>query len=810
MHYKIKIFILLTLFATRVSAQNEISGKITDRNKEPLAGVTIALLNYRDSLYISGTSSNSEGIFSIKNVSAGNYLLSFSMIGYRKQIIEIQINNNLSKRISDVVLEEDIYLLSTVTVEGKQSPVRFEEGKIIIHLASTILGSQGTLFDALKNLPEVFIKEDGSITLNGQSGVNVLINGKMTPLSGENLANLLKSMPASSVDNIELITNPSAQYDASGKAGLINIKLMKSLFGGTSGAFNANYQQGKRGKGYIGGRFAFQNEKLALSTTYYRYQGRKKNTVDIVREYPLENDEFFLMVQHNKTEYQDANNYFRIGMDYDITKNITANCYFYGTLNNRITPQDNWTDFSVSPAFIPDSTLYTLSKTDNNQKTYAGGIFSEYKDDSKKEMNISADFFFHNNQTSMDMNSRMEELPNNLAEYDSMTGFLPSKINLFATQGNFSTPTWKHSILKAGFKSSWVQIENTTDYRTKQDDNWQPDLSSNNQNKYSENINALYLQWEAKINKWSLNTGLRMENTRISGSHFPDDPVQRDSSYNQNYTNLFPNIMLQYDFLDDKNILSLIYNKRITRPNYRDLLPFNQIWDKYTIATGNPNLKAELRNQLSLTHIYRRNYQTSFIMFSTKEAIAQNYRVEENNTVYVFPDNISSMFGCGFQFYAQNFIRSKRWQQGINIAAFRMNSRWIESGDRKTSSAYSFNFNTNHQFLFGAGWSAEIHGSYNAKTVVAQTTILPFGVVNIGIRKNILKDNASIQLYAEDIFLTNYESLLIDIKAVRSRATTINDSKNIGIAFSYNFKHGKQKRKISQERNIDESKRVNL
>ena len=719
----------------------------------------------------------------------------------------------LSATTDSLLLNQDSLFvnLPTVTIEGRQSAVRFEAGKTVINLASSVLGSQGTIFDVLKNLPGIFIKEDGSISLYGQSGANVLINDKMTYLSGENLVNLLKSMPALSVDKIELITNPSARYDASGKAGLINIKLMKNLYLGTSGSFDANYQQGKQGKGYMGGRFAFQNDKLALSATYYRYKGNQKNTLTIFRGYPMENNEILLMNQLNHTKYEDVNNYFRISLDYDIMKNITSNFYFYSTLNNRVTPQNNRTEFSLSPVLTMDSILYTLSKSDVNQKTYAGGIFSEYKDDSKKEINISADFLFYNNPTSLNMSSRMEQLANSLTKIDSLTGYLPGKIGMLALQGNFSIPIQNHSVLKTGVKSSWVEIDNKTDYKNKQDGvDWQADLSSNNQNVYNENINAAYLQWEAKVSRWSLNAGIRLENTRINASYRPDDPVKPDSSFTQNYTNLFPNLMLQYNFGDNRNILSLIYSKRITRPNYRDMLPFDQIWDKYTIACGNSNLKAEMTNQLTFTHIYRKIYRTSFILINTKNAFAQNYRVEDNNVVYVFPDNISSLFGYGIQFGAQNFIRLRWWQQWINIAAFRANSSWIESGEQRKNKVNSFNFNTNHQFLFGKGWSAEINGSYNAKMTLAKTTKLPFGVVNMGIRKKILKDKASIRIYAEDLFLTNYERLSIEFNGIKSSAKTVSDSRTIGVSFSYYFKQGEQKRNISQERKMDESKRLNL
>jgi hypothetical protein len=193
-----------------------------------------------------------------------------------------------------------------------------------------------------------------------------------------------------------------------------------------------------------------------------------------------------------------------------------------------------------------------------------------------------------------------------------------------------------------------------------------------------------------------------------------------------------------------------------------------------------------------------------------KGAIYQNYRVEGGNTVYVFPDNIASRFGYGIRLDAQNFIPVKWWQSGINISLIQANSSWVIFDEKKKTGLFTVNLNSNHQFQFGKGWGAEIYGFYNGKMQIAETTVLPFGGLFLGIRKKIFHDKASVRIFAEDIFLTQYEKLLIDFITFTARTFSINDSRTIGITFTYNFKHGEQKRKIIQERSMDESKRVNL
>lgn len=808
MHKKITCTLITLLIPfLSILAQTEISGKIYDPGKIELEGVNIALMNARDSSYVTGRISNYDGLFSITGISSGKYILSFSMMGYKKQYTSVEVNKNQKLNLNATFMEEDTHLLSTVTIEGKQDIVRLEADKTIVNVASSILGSQGTAYDALRSSPGVFVKEDGSVILNGQTGAIILINGRTTYLTGENLTNLLKSMPASSIDKIELITTPSARYDASGKSGLINIKLQKNPSVGISGSINASYFYGEHGRGRIGGRFSFQNDKFSISANASHYQGNWENTLTILRQYSSQYHPkrvIYSMHQSNYTRYKDIYDYFRVNFDYNLSEKMIIGGYSSGTGMNRGKPINNYTTFSGLEQ-IKDSVLHTVSADDIEQKTFTAGTFIEYKDNSKREADLTFDYLYFDHSEELDMISSLDTQ----TKEDKLRGDLTGTIRMFSMQGNTSIPLEKDLTLKAGIKSTWVSVDNETDYSTIANSSWIGELSSNNRNEYSENINAIYGQLETKIKKININAGIRLENTIIKNSYYPSAP-EENSSYQENYTNLFPYITMSYTFPDENNNISLLYNKRITRPNYRDMLPFNQVWDKYTMSRGNPNLKSGLTDNLEFVHIFKQMFRTTLFFFNTKKAISQSYLSEGNNMIVVFPDNITSLSNYGIRFSTQKLFDLKWWQPTINAAFFRMDSKWNEDGEEKKKGLYTTSLSLNNQFIFGKGWSAEIYGFYNGKVSVAQTNIKPFGGVSLSIQKKIMKDNANIKLFMEDLFKTNHEDLIISYNNLYSETSSRNDSRIIGISFSYNFKSGNQKIKNIRERSIDESKRINL
>lgn len=342
------ILVVLLIQSISVSAQSVISGRIIDKDSIPMAGATILLLNHTDSNYITGTISNLYGRFEILNLNPDNYILSFSMMGFRKVNIPQQVGQNTKIELGDIVLEEDSYLLSTVTVTDKRPPVKVEPGKMTINLSSALLSTDGNILDALRKLPGVIIQNDGAIILNGKSGANVLIDDKVTYLSGENLINYLRSIPANSVENIELISQPSSKYDASGSSGIINIQKRRIKEQGIHLVVSSGLERGKRTRGNENLTLNFRHNKLNMYADYSYYWGKdfidmsfSGHYLDPATSKPLELRKNFV----RDIERQYRGHYIKTRVDYDLSDKIIAGTYFafelFETIEKQLSCEDN-------------------------------------------------------------------------------------------------------------------------------------------------------------------------------------------------------------------------------------------------------------------------------------------------------------------------------------------------------------------------------------------------------------------------------------------------------------------------------------
>jgi len=809
---KINLITLLLICSAEILAQSapktysNIIGNITDSKSNPLESATVLLLSSNDSSFIKGTASNQQGRFEIKAVKQGKYLLNVTLLGYKKYLVPVVVLKEKIISLPILALEEDVHTLEAVTIVGKKQAVELETGKTIINLASAVLGSQGNTLDALKNIPGVLIKEDGSILLNGMEGANILINGKPTYLSGENLLNLLRSMPAISIGKIELITNPTAQFDAAGKSGLINIQTRSIKLQGITLNLNSGYEQAKFGRGYAGGRFTFQNSKLTIFTDYNHYQGDKNIKLDILRERDIDHGN---VMQYTLRKLEEKTDYFRVGADYDITDKISAGIYTTGNLYKLTWPGSTKSEFGMygRPA---DSILYTTNTNITNQHSYSGGVNLGYKDQKKREADLSLDYLIFNQGVDMIMHSKMQRAALQTMSQDTLKGDFNGDITMLSLQGNFVHPLSKKSLFRAGGKLTNVNIHNQVLYTYPVNSAWEADNELSKRYTYKEQINAAYVQIETHIGAIGLQTGIRMENTHISGTQSTYEPFNEPYSYKNSYTDLFPNLTLLYSFPDNEKSLALLYNRRIKRPTFSDLSPFNYLWDEYTVSQGNPNLKAEYTDNIELVLGYRKSYRATLFISQTSDAIVQSIRGLDNGKILIYPENMALNTRLGIRLEGGNLVRLPWWRLNAQGNFHYASYSWKEDGVDKKSRRFTPSVGINSQFTFPKGWSAEISGFYNGWMVGGQALIHPILTVNTGIQKKVWKEKATIRLFVNDIFFSNRDKMKLSVGCIKGWSNQRHDLTCIGLSVSFNFKHGDQKKKSLRETSIDESKRINL
>ncbi|MCC8153649.1 MAG: TonB-dependent receptor [Tannerellaceae bacterium] len=350
-----KMYILIQglLLSISLSAQSVLSGKVTNTNNEPAMGATIVVLNQVDSTYMTGTTSGTDGQFEITNLKPDTYILSFSMIGCKTVNRLQQVTQNTKIELDDIVLGEDTYLLSAVTVNGKRTPVKIEPGKMIVNLSSIALSTDGNVLDALRKLPGVIVQNDGTIILNGKSGATVWMDGKLTYLSGENLLSYLRSIPAHSVENIELIFQPSSQYDAAGSAGIIHIQKKRIKEQGIHLLLSSGIERGISTRWNENISLNYRHNNLNMYADYSYYEGKDWIEMAVSGNYI---DPVTLQRQELRKDFvNDINrhytgHYLKTGIEYDWSDKITTGTHVSSNWLNR-----NKNELTISGFFYKDN-----------------------------------------------------------------------------------------------------------------------------------------------------------------------------------------------------------------------------------------------------------------------------------------------------------------------------------------------------------------------------------------------------------------------------------------------------------------------
>lgn len=704
----------------------------------------------------------------------------------------------------DTIPDQDI---GEVVVVAKLPELEIKADKMTYHLDASVVRKQGSLYEVLETLPGVVVTQDGAIYMNGQSGINVLMDGKQTYLSGQELVNLLKATPASMADKIDLIIHPSARYDASGNSGIIDIHTKKIKLQGLNLSVNGSFSQGKFGKG--DGSFSLNRRsgKLNFFLTYSYYQGTSQNDLEVDRIFSTSFtglDEELNMHQDSYRESPYKSHYYRVGADIYLSPLTTLG---FTASGNLLRSENNGTmlsSFYMFPLSTPDSTLSTQNLSDRKKNNFSGGVnLTHHLNQEGGLLDASLDYFYFDNVEDQYVYNAFQNKINQLTRQDSIRGDINGDINLYTGQINLTLPFENGWVLSAGGKSSYVSIDNEALYANRYEDGWVPN-SYSQAFSYKENINAVYVQGNAKFESLSVQAGLRLENTRIKGRM---DAVS-DSSFKNHYTNLFPTLLLEYPV--SKGKLSLFYGKRIVRPNYGDLNPSAYIFDDYTYERGNTLLKPETTDNIEVSYAFKELFKAGFLFSYTHDAIVKSYILEENKRVFVTPLNLTKAITLGPRVNTGILPLTSFWNLNANAAFIFNRYQWSEELENKVNKHATWIAGLNNQFSFGRGWGAELTASYNGKMAAGQATISPIWQVHAGLQKKILKNNGSINLFVRDMFHSYRYKMSLEVPGQRASTYERNDNTVVGISFSYRFKKGNESKERAWKNGTDETKRVNL
>ena len=784
--------ILLSFSAILISClafaqQNVIKGKVLEINKINLVpATTISLLKSKDSAIVKTGFADAAGNFSLENVKTGSYILMATAVGYEKTFsIPIEINETNQQQIVQALFLKPVdKSLALVTVVAKKPFIERKLDRTIINVESSITSAGSTAMEVLEKSPGVAVDKDGKISLKGKQGVIVLIDGKQTYMGAQDLANYLQSMPASNLEQIELLPNPSAKYDASGNSGVINIKTKKNKQKGFNGSIKNTLAFGKYPRTFNTLNLNYKNGKFNVFSSIGVNYRKNFQVLTINRKYMdnsgttnaiFDQSADFIKTNYNKTA--------RLGVDFFASKKTTIGVLATGYLTNGTQDGTN-TSFLKDGAGTVNSILSSTNEEKKNFKN--GGLNVNLRhtfDSTGREISVDIDalkyksiqhqFFNSQNYTPLWVKQSSEDLKADL----------PATINVYSAKVDYMHPFKNGLKMETGIKTSFVNTDNLAGYFNIINDVTQVDNEKTNHFKYNENINAGYVNFSKEYKKWSLQTGLRLENTNYKGNQF-GNPIKADSSFKKSYTGLFPTMFAGYK-LNSKNEFGFSYGRRISRPDYESLNPFIFFIDKYTYEAGNPFLKPMYANVFELSHTYNK-FLTSNLNYTHSKDMFNEYFEQSGYATIVKENNYGNIYDISLSLNAE--IKPAKWWTLMPYAEFNYNAVNSQlNGFTLKTNGTGFNTNMNNQFTFNKGWSAELSGFYRSKMNRGQFNIGEVKQFSTGVSKQILKKKGSVKFYLSDIFNSGNQKGVINIQNTVASFTQRRDNRTAGVTFNYKF-----------------------
>lgn len=792
MRVSFTIVLMLILLTSTAFAQSlgKISGEVNETGNKALNGVSVSLLKAKDSALVKVAVSDKSGHFEFDNIKEGQYLVTYTSVGFEKKATPVfELTSGGNVQMPAVILQEASKGLSGVTVQARRPLVENKIDKMVVNVDASPTNAGSNALEVLEKSPGVSVDRDGNISIKGKQGIIVLIDGKQTYLSGQDLANLLRNMPANQLDQIEIMTQPSAKFDASGNSGILNLKTKKSLAKGFNGTINLSYVQGRYPKSPNSIGFNYRTGKINffsnLSYSYWTGFNDQHLTRKIGES----------VFDQQADQKNSSHNYSaRVGLDYSIDKKTTIGFLVNGIYNKRRWENNGKADIISKNVLDSFTTAQTINR-DTWQNFGANVNFRRVLNAEGRELTADLDriqYDTRSRQTSDNYTYLPDgQLSNHSGNPFLLRGNLPSKITIYSGKVDYVHPLSKESKLEAGVKSSNVSTDNDAQYSNYSvpESEWVVDNTRSNRFKYEENINAAYINFNRQIKKWGIQTGLRVENTNSTG-HQLGNALQKDSSFKKSYTQLFPTAYLSYA-LNDNNQFGLSYGRRIERPNYQDMNPFQYFLDQYTFRRGNPNLTPQFTHNIELSHNYRKALNTTVSYTATtdilNDILKQN---DETKVTFQTKENVAKRQTLGVA-VSYNAPITKWWTSSVYVNVNNSHYEGIVNNQPLDVQLTSFMGNASQQFRFAKTWSAEVNGFYRTS---AQETgmflIRPMGVVSFGFGKQILKNQGSLKLNIYDPFYIQQAKVIIKHENIDAVVLNKWDNRRVAINFSYRFSKG--------------------
>jgi iron complex outermembrane recepter protein len=787
-----KISILLAalfLFFSTAFAQNagKISGNIV-QNSKPAEGATVSLLRAKDSVTIKLSVVNKEGAYVFENIADGKYMVSATAVGHQRSVSKVfeLSSSNPTVQLAEIHLVQDAKSLAGVTVTAKRPLIENKIDRTVVNVDASITNIGTSALEVLEKSPNVSVDRDGNISLKGKDGVLVMVDGRPTQLSGPDLANLLRNMNSNQLDQIEIMTNPPARYDAAGTAGIINIKTKKTITAGFNGSASVAYTQGRYPKTAEGFNFNYREGKINLFTNLSHNYQKRFSTMMIDRKI-FDNGTVDKIFNQETNRVMTAHSYSaKIGADFFATKKTTLGAVVNFNTRNQSSSNPNITNISNATKDL-ESVTKALVNNEADWNSFSSNLnFRTILDKKGKEITSDIDVVKHRSDNDLYMvNSYTNSAGAEFKKADTLTGVLPQDIDVYSARVDYLHPLKNNAKFEAGIKSSVVRTDNNASYDSIQYGQIIHDVNRSNHFIYEENINAAYANLSTSLSKKiSAQFGLRIENTNAKGTQ-----KTTGENFDRHYTQFFPTAFFQYK-VNDKNIFGANFARRVSRPSYQSLNPFIRFIDRYTFSQGNPALKPSVSNNIEISHSWK-NQITTTLNYSVTNDVIEEVIQQKGQEAYNTPANVASRNQVGISVIANTPV-TNWWTSNININVYNDNYRGVISNSPVDLSATSFIFTATQQFKLNKTLTAELNGRYRSGWLEGVIRTNPVGFVGAGLSQQVLKNQGTIKLTARDIFWTQRLKGRVQYGNVDFEMKQWAETQVVTIGFSYSFSKGKK------------------
>jgi len=780
---RIFFFLLLALpgLAQRAAAQTTAAGTVLDGTGQPLAFATAVLLQLPDSTIANSQTTTELGAYTFGNVRPGRYCVKALLLSYRSTHSAPFVVGNEAVTVPGLRLAAAATALKEVTVNGTPPLLEQHADRTVLNVSRLNTAGE-TALEILKKAPGVTLDKDDNVVYRGSTGVNVLIDGKLTYLSGAALSTYLKSLPAAAISQIELMPNPPASMDAAGTAGVLNIKLRRSQLPGLSGTYTAGGGYGRFEKSWAGANLSYNVGKVRL---FARLDGGRYNSFNRLTMTRLIRDSLF-----NQENYWRPLAYtgtYATGADVALTAKQNIGIQLRGSA-------DQTTAISTSNSVITDAAGHPGGRRQmRNPQTSSGtnqAVNLHYRwalDNTGHELSADADYVHYSSAKDQQFNNlvfapgaeqgRPAEQLRSAAS--SETTIRAAKIDYVHP---FAGTKWR---AETGAKTSWVTSRSTIQFDNLAGSEWQLDALRTNQFRYDEHISAGYGSVNTSYGKLELKAGLRGEMTQTTGRS-----ATTGQRVDRRYFQLFPSAFVSYK-LSERDQVSASVSRRITRPDYQSLNPFLNYTDFYTAHQGNPFLASSLSQSFVLNYLHK-DFQVLSLSY-LRETNAVNSVVTQNDDTKVStstPQNLAEASTLTLSSGGHTDI-TKWWGVDNQLSGSYIQVRTRVEGQAVRLASYSWAASSDHAFLLPKQYKLLVGGNYDSPAVMGLYHTRASGAVNLGLKKQLWADRASLSLRVADIFNTSRFRSTLRYNNVNQTWNNQWESRRVTLVFTCKIGSGK-------------------